>query len=215
MIPKDRTANHSRQFKTSFGSFPRLSLKIFWGLPPPPAMMTESLALLGKGEEGWKERRGREGGGLERGNRMDWKGVQDARGNRALTYGRHRTCGTSSTPAQISCFPEFPRSFCWQIPHCCPKVWWECESNSEGISNVHHFALTSPFLPPDISPWRATIAPCQVIAMVLIGREQCETAIPSWWWSVPGHCPDLGCCEKGGTEEMPPNCIQPSCGVPR
>ena len=29
IIPNDRTANHSRQFNTSFGSSPRLSLKIF------------------------------------------------------------------------------------------------------------------------------------------------------------------------------------------
>lgn len=33
------TANHSRQFKTSLGSSPLLILKIFCGLPPPPAMM--------------------------------------------------------------------------------------------------------------------------------------------------------------------------------
>lgn len=39
MIPKETTANHSRQFRTSFGSSPRLSLKMFWGFPPPPAMI--------------------------------------------------------------------------------------------------------------------------------------------------------------------------------
>jgi len=56
MIPKERTANHNRQFKTSFGSFPRLSLKIFCGFPPPPAMMTDCVLALA-GEE--KEKGGR------------------------------------------------------------------------------------------------------------------------------------------------------------
>ena len=39
MMPKEKTANQSRQLKASGGSTPRLSLNIFCGFPPPPAML--------------------------------------------------------------------------------------------------------------------------------------------------------------------------------
>lgn len=52
MIPKETTANHNRQFKTSFGSSPRLSLKIFWGFPPPPAMFAVDRSEVVEGGRG-------------------------------------------------------------------------------------------------------------------------------------------------------------------
>lgn len=39
MMPKEKTANHSRQLNASGGSTPRLILKMFCGFPPPPAML--------------------------------------------------------------------------------------------------------------------------------------------------------------------------------
>lgn len=43
MRPKEMTANHSRQLKTSLGSLRSLSLKMLTGFLTPPAMVQDSV----------------------------------------------------------------------------------------------------------------------------------------------------------------------------